>query len=171
MTLVSLPGKIFAPFGRRRPQSGIVLAFHVDSLRGVISPDLPLRLLPVLNCSTVLAASLLIQFIGPFGDLRGHIDRSPSHGVKNAPFDHRDLHGVVDDKARYHSINKCRERLDPSSIREPWAGRHWVSQWVSFLSLLCRRFRELRDTCCHAHALSIAALYSPQRATRLHLAR
>jgi hypothetical protein len=36
---------------------------------------------------------------------------------------------------------------------------------------LCRTFRELQDTCCRAHVLSIAALYSPQRAARLHRAR
>jgi hypothetical protein len=39
------------------------------------------------------------------------------------------------------------------------------------LSLLCCRFRELRDTCCHAHAPFIAALYSPRRTARLHLAQ
>src|ERR1035441_4454528 len=33
--------------------------------------NLPLRLPPVLNCSTFLAASLLVQFIGTLGDLRG----------------------------------------------------------------------------------------------------
>ena len=49
---------------------------------GFIFPNLPLRLLPVLNCSTVLAASLLVQFIGTLGDLRGHIDRFLGHGVK-----------------------------------------------------------------------------------------
>jgi hypothetical protein len=32
---------------------------------------------------------------------------------KNAPFDHRDLHGVVDAEARDHGINKYRERLPP----------------------------------------------------------
>ena len=34
-------------------------------------PNLPLCLPPVLSCSTVLAASLLVQFIGTLGDLRG----------------------------------------------------------------------------------------------------
>ena len=48
---------------------------------GLIFPNLVLRLLPVLSCSTVLAASLLVQFIGTFGDLRGHIDRFLGHGV------------------------------------------------------------------------------------------
>ena len=42
---------------------------------GFIYSNLPLRLPPVLNCSTVLAASPLIQFIGTLGDLRGQIDR------------------------------------------------------------------------------------------------
>ena len=73
---------------------------------GFIFPNLPLRLPPVLNCSTVLAASLLVQFIGTLGDLRGHIDRFLGHGVKNAPFDHRDLHGVVHDQARDHGIDE-----------------------------------------------------------------
>ena len=87
-------------------------------LWGLIFPNLPLRLLPVLNCSTVLAASLLVQFIGTLGDLRGHIDRFLGHGVKNAPFDHRDLHGVVHAEARDHGINKYRERLPPRQWHE-----------------------------------------------------
>ena len=49
---------------------------------GFIFPNLPLRLPPVLNCSTVLAASLLVQFIGTLGDLRGQIDRFLGHGVQ-----------------------------------------------------------------------------------------
>jgi hypothetical protein len=72
---------------------------------GFIFPNLPLRLPPVLNCSTVLAASLLVQFIGKLGDLRGYIDRFLGHGVKNAPFDHRDLHGVVHAEARDHGVS------------------------------------------------------------------
>jgi hypothetical protein len=32
---------------------------------------------------------------------------------RDAPFDHRDLHGVVDAEARDHGINKYRERLPP----------------------------------------------------------
>src|SRR5579859_4568007 len=44
-------------------------------------PNVVLCLLPVLRCSTLLAASLLIQFIGTFGDLRAHIDRVLGHDV------------------------------------------------------------------------------------------
>ena len=51
---------------------------------GFIFPNILLRLPPVLNCSAVLTASLLVQFIGTLGDLRGHIDRFLVHGVKNA---------------------------------------------------------------------------------------
>jgi hypothetical protein len=40
-------------------------------------PNLPLRLPPVLNRSTFLPASPLIQFLGSFGDMRGHIDGFP----------------------------------------------------------------------------------------------
>ena len=42
---------------------------------GFILPDLPFRLPPVLYCSTVLAAPLLVEFIGTLGDLRGQIGR------------------------------------------------------------------------------------------------
>src|SRR5208282_4066742 len=42
---------------------------------GFIFPNLPLRLLPVLNCSTILAGSLLVEFIGSLGDLRRQIGR------------------------------------------------------------------------------------------------
>jgi hypothetical protein len=47
----------FVPFGsaRRVVQAG--------SFMGFIFPNLPLSLLPVLNCPPVLAASLLVQFI------------------------------------------------------------------------------------------------------------
>ena len=37
----------------------------------------------------------------------------------NAPFDHCDLHGVVDDKARDHRIGENRERLPPRQWHEP----------------------------------------------------
>jgi hypothetical protein len=47
----------------------------------------------------------------------------------------------------------------------------WGFMMGILLILLCRRFRELRNPWCHAHVLSIAALYSPRRAARLHLAR
>jgi LmbE family N-acetylglucosaminyl deacetylase len=36
----------------------------------------------------------------------------------NAPSDHRDLHGVVDDKARDHGIAENRERLPPRQWQE-----------------------------------------------------
>jgi hypothetical protein len=42
---------------------------------GFIFPDLALRLKPVSTCLAVLAAPLFVQFIGPCGDLRCHIDR------------------------------------------------------------------------------------------------
>jgi hypothetical protein len=64
-----------------------------------IFPCPSLRLSPVLNCSTLLTGLLLVRFIGTLGDLRGNIDRFSGHGVKNAPFDHHDLHGVVHDQA------------------------------------------------------------------------
>ena len=64
--------------------------------RGSFFSNLPLRLLPVLNCSTVLAAPLIIQFIRTLDDLRDYIDRFLSHGVGNEPFEHYDLHSVVD---------------------------------------------------------------------------
>jgi len=51
---------------------------------GVTFPNLPFRLLPVLDCSAVVATSLLVQFIGALGDLRGHVDQLPGHGG-NAP--------------------------------------------------------------------------------------
>ena len=62
-----------------------------------IFPNLPLRLAPVLNCPTVLAISLLVQFIGTLGDLRGQIDRFFGHGVRHEPIEHRDFYSVVDE--------------------------------------------------------------------------
>jgi 6-phosphogluconate dehydrogenase len=50
-------------------------AVHVGSFGGLIFPDFALRLKPVLTCLAIAAASLLVEFIGPFGDLRCHIDR------------------------------------------------------------------------------------------------
>jgi hypothetical protein len=85
---------------------------------GFIFADLALCLTPVLICSTVLAASLFVQFIGTLGDLRGHINRFLGHSVRNAPSDHRDLHGVVDDQARDHRIGENRERLQPGQWHE-----------------------------------------------------
>ena len=49
---------------------------------GFIFLDFPLRLLPVLNCSTVLAASLLLQFIGTLSDLRRQIGRGLGLGFR-----------------------------------------------------------------------------------------
>lgn len=62
---------------------------------GLILPNLPLGLVPVLNGSPVQAASLLVQFIGTFGDLWSHIVRFPGDEVKNAPFDQGDFHWVA----------------------------------------------------------------------------
>jgi len=42
---------------------------------------------------------------------------------------------------------------------------------VKFESLLCPNFSEFMVICCHSQVFSIAALYSPRRAARLHLAR
>ena len=80
---------------------------------GFIFPNLKLRLIPVLNRMAVVAAFLLIEFIGKFGDLRGHINWFLNHDVKNAPFYHRDFQGVVDDQARNHRIGENRECLSP----------------------------------------------------------
>src|ERR1017187_3512482 len=63
---------------------------RVCLFEGFMFPNLPLRLPPVLNCSAVLAASLLVKFIGTLGDLRGQINRFLSHGIRNQPFDHHD---------------------------------------------------------------------------------
>ena len=49
-------------------------AVHVGSFGGLIFPNLALRLKPVLTCLAIVAASLLVEFIGPFGDLRRQID-------------------------------------------------------------------------------------------------
>ena len=52
-----------------------------------------------------------------------HVDRFLGHGVENAPFDHRDLDGVVHAEARDYGINKDRDRLPPRQrleTREPY---------------------------------------------------
>jgi hypothetical protein len=51
------------------------LRAKLSALVGAISPNLPLRLPPVLIRLTVPAASLLVQFIGPTRDLRSKIER------------------------------------------------------------------------------------------------
>src|ERR1017187_4345513 len=71
------------------------------------------KMAPVSSTTSRRPASLLIQCIGALGDLWSHIGRFPSDEVKNAPFDHRDLHGVIQNQAGYHSINKYREHLPP----------------------------------------------------------
>jgi hypothetical protein len=43
----------------------------------------------------------------------GRTARFHGHGVGNTPFDHRDLHGIVQNEARDHRITKYRERLPP----------------------------------------------------------
>src|ERR1035438_7426220 len=97
-----------AGFRRKYPQLQVKIisprglphrAKEWGSSTGFVFPNLPLRLFPVLNCSPVLAASLLVQFIGTRSDLRGYIERFPGHRVGNAPFDHRDLDGVVQNQA------------------------------------------------------------------------
>jgi hypothetical protein len=52
-------------------------------------------------------ASLLVQFIGAVEDLRRHVGPLLSHGARNAPFDHRDFHGVVQNQAQM--TRQCRE--------------------------------------------------------------
>jgi hypothetical protein len=59
--------------GRRRPR-------RLGSRQ--ILPDLRFRLLPVLNCSTVLAASLLVEFISSLRDARRQINRCLGVGLK-----------------------------------------------------------------------------------------
>src|ERR1039458_9201762 len=78
---------IFVPFRNVR-------VVRVSSFMGFVFPKLPLRLVPVLNCSPVLAASLLVQCIGFFFFQGGGVNRFPPLSLKNAPSDHRDLHGV-----------------------------------------------------------------------------
>ncbi len=40
------------------------------------------------------------------------------HRCGNAPFNHRDLHGIVHDEARDHGIDENRERLRPGQRHE-----------------------------------------------------
>src|ERR1035438_9987687 len=65
------------------------------SLSRFIVSNLLRRLVPVLNGSAVLAASLFVEFVGASGDLRRQVDRLPGHGIGNAPPDHQDLNGVI----------------------------------------------------------------------------
>ena len=51
------------------------LSFRLRLGSGFIFPNLPLRLLPVLQCWIALADSLLVKFIGTLGDLRRQIGR------------------------------------------------------------------------------------------------
>ena len=83
-------------------------------------PNLSLRLHPVLNGMAVVTAFLLIEFIGSFGNLWGYVNRFRGHGVRHAPFDHRNLQGIVHDKARDHRIGEYRERLVPRQWFESW---------------------------------------------------
>ena len=62
-------------------------------------PNLALRLAPVLNGPTVLAASLLVQFIGTLGDLREQIGRGLGFdGIKN-PI-RQQFHAVIQEKSQ-----------------------------------------------------------------------
>jgi len=47
--------------------------------------NLLLPLVPILNRSTVLVASLFEEFVVASGDLRVRVDRLPGHGIGNAP--------------------------------------------------------------------------------------
>ena len=59
-------------------------AVRVCLFVGFIFPNFTLCLPPVLNGATVLAASLLVQFIGSLGDLRRQIGRYLGFdGIKN----------------------------------------------------------------------------------------
>jgi hypothetical protein len=60
-------------------------------------PNLTFSLRPILSGMAVVAAFLLIDLIGSLRDLLGNVNRLPSHGVRNAPFDHRNLQGIVHD--------------------------------------------------------------------------
>src|SRR5579872_507382 len=64
---------------RSRPFRGGVLSSLGDSRSLAISPllfqNLALRLEPVLVCRAFAPGSLLVEFIGPFGDLRCQIER------------------------------------------------------------------------------------------------
>jgi hypothetical protein len=57
------------------------------------------------------------------GHLLGPIDRFLRHGIRNAPFDHRDLHSVVDQETRDHCVDENRERL-PSRQRQESGETH-----------------------------------------------
>ena len=59
----------------RRQESKERGAVRLGSFGGLIFPNLPLRLKPVLTCLAIAAASLLVEFIGSRGDLRCHLDR------------------------------------------------------------------------------------------------
>ena len=50
-------------------------AVRVGSFSGLIFPNLALRLEPVSTCLTFATASLLVEFVGPGGDLRSEIAR------------------------------------------------------------------------------------------------
>jgi hypothetical protein len=49
---------------------------HIDSFGGMLLPNRPTPLLPVLNGSNVLSPELLVEFMYPFDELRWRLGRS-----------------------------------------------------------------------------------------------
>jgi hypothetical protein len=74
----------------------VVHSWFLSFMRFIL-PNLPFRLAPVLSRLTIASASLLVEFMGPFGDLWCQADRFLRHCLNNAPPDHRDFHGIVND--------------------------------------------------------------------------
>ena len=66
----------------------------------------------------------------------------------------------------FHRL-RASARISAASNRLCPAFVIWFNDTRGFVFLV----RELQDICYHVHALSIAAVYSPRRAARLHMAR
>src|SRR5512141_1256868 len=84
LSIIGIRSSTGTPFYRKSVYKETGAA--ISLLMGSLFPNLPLRLRPVLRCSTVLTAALLVQFIGPLGDLRGRVDRFLGRDARNAPF-------------------------------------------------------------------------------------
>jgi hypothetical protein len=67
---------------------------------------------------TIAAASMLVQFMGSFGNLRCSIDRLFGHRQRNAPPYHHNLYGVVHNEAGDHGITQYSEHLPPRQWHE-----------------------------------------------------
>ena len=68
---------------RRR---GVSFGFRLRLTFGFIIPNLLLRLLPVLNCCTVVAGSLLVEFVGSLSDLWRQIGSCLGFGLRLVSF-------------------------------------------------------------------------------------